>query len=107
LLLFFHHVAYTHVLHSGKTVIQHVYDAHYAGADQVGEYVSQWKLLKGHVDDDRYADVLNRLQYQAEQAMLWRDTIDEWFYGVSGIDDTQERLPRKTAHLTLWHTGSE
>ncbi len=27
-----HHVPYTHVLHSGKTVIQHVYDAHYAGA---------------------------------------------------------------------------
>src|SRR5215471_15533365 len=27
LLLFFHHVPYTFVLHSGKTVIQHIYDA--------------------------------------------------------------------------------
>jgi alpha-glucuronidase len=107
LLLFFHHVAYTHVLHSGKTVIQHVYDAHYEGAEHAGEYASQWKLLRGHVDDDRYADVLTRLQYQAEQAMVWRDTIDEWFYGMSGITDTQERMPRKTSHLSLWHTGSE
>ena len=32
LLLFFHHVAYRDVLHSGKTVIQHVYDSHYDGA---------------------------------------------------------------------------
>ena len=32
-----HHVPYTHVLHSGKTVIQHVYDAHYAGAADRGD----------------------------------------------------------------------
>ena len=32
LLLFFHHIPYTHVLHSGKTVIQHIYDSHYEGA---------------------------------------------------------------------------
>ena len=30
-LLFMHHVPYTHVLHSGKTVIQHIYDSHYQG----------------------------------------------------------------------------
>ncbi|MGH9549513.1 MAG: alpha-glucuronidase family glycosyl hydrolase, partial [Terriglobales bacterium] len=29
LLLFFHHVPYTYVLRSGKTVIQHIYDSHY------------------------------------------------------------------------------
>ncbi|HKN60104.1 MAG TPA: alpha-glucuronidase family glycosyl hydrolase, partial [Candidatus Acidoferrales bacterium] len=35
LLLFFHHVPYTYVLHSGETVIQHIYDSHYAGAERV------------------------------------------------------------------------
>ena len=34
LLLFMHHVPYTHVLKSGKTVIQHIYDDHYQGADE-------------------------------------------------------------------------
>lgn len=34
LLLFFHHVLYTHVLHSGKTVIQHIYDTHFEGAER-------------------------------------------------------------------------
>jgi alpha-glucuronidase len=95
LLLFFHHVPYTHVLHSGKTVIQHVYDAHYEGAEAAGAYVSQWKLLEGHVDDERYTDVLTRLQYQAGQALVWRDTINEWFYRGSGISDVKGRVVKR------------
>ena len=35
LLLFFHHVPYGHVLHSGDTVIQHIYDTHFAGVEEV------------------------------------------------------------------------
>ena len=37
LLLFMHHVPYTHVLHDGKTVIQYIYDSHYEGAAAVYE----------------------------------------------------------------------
>ena len=51
LLLFFHHVPYTYVLHSGKTVIQHIYDSHYEGADRARDFIAQWKTLDGHVDD--------------------------------------------------------
>ena len=51
LLLFLHHVPYTYKLHSGKTVIQYIYDSHYEGADAVAQYVRQWKSLKGLVDD--------------------------------------------------------
>jgi len=32
LLLFMHHVPYSYVLHSGKTLIQEIYDSHYEGA---------------------------------------------------------------------------
>ena len=39
LLLFFHHVPYTYKLHSGKTVIQHIYDSHYQGAAQAAQFV--------------------------------------------------------------------
>ena len=92
LLLFFHHVSYTHKLHSGKTVIQHVYDSHYEGAATASDYVSRWKLLKGHIDDQRYLDVLGRLEYQSEQAVVWRDTIDGWFYRTSGIADDKGRV---------------
>src|SRR5262249_40101601 len=46
LLLFFHHVPYAHVLHSGKSVIQHIYDSHYEGAEHAQQFVQQWKILK-------------------------------------------------------------
>jgi alpha-glucuronidase len=92
LLLFFHHLSYTHKLHSGKTVIQHVYDAHYDGAATAAAYVSQWKTLQGHMDEEPYMDVLRRLEYQAEQAAVWRDTINHWFYQNSGIADAKGRL---------------
>ena len=93
LLLFFHHVPYTYVLHSGKTVIQHIYDSHYEGADQARDYIAQWKKLEGHIDSERYHDILARLEFQADEAIKWRDTICNWIYHVSGIADQKGRMP--------------
>jgi alpha-glucuronidase len=92
LLLFFHHVPYTFVLHSGKTVIQHIYDVHYEGADHAAAYVKQWKSLQGKVDDERYAAVLSRLEYQAGHAIVWRDAICNYFLRLSGMPDVHERV---------------
>jgi alpha-glucuronidase len=92
LLLFFHHVAYTHTLHSGKTVIQHIYDSHYQGAEQAQRYVREWMTLKGHIDDERYAATLERLEYQAGHAIVWRDAVSNWFLRTSGIPDAKGRV---------------
>jgi len=92
LLLFFHHVPYTYVLHSGKTVIQHIYDSHYQGAEQAADFVRQWKSLQHSVDDERYAAVLARLEYQAGHAIIWRDAICNWFFRASGIADEKGRV---------------
>jgi alpha-glucuronidase len=92
LLLFFHHVPYTFRLHSGKTVIQHIYDSHYEGAQLAGDYVRQWSALKGRIDDERYEDVLARLEYQAGHAIVWRDAICDWFLRSSGIADALGRV---------------
>jgi len=92
LLLFFHHVPYTYALHSGKTVIQHVYDSHYEGAEQAGDFVPQWKALRGHIDDERYRDILARFEYQATEAVVWRDAICNWIYRLSGIPDQKGRV---------------
>jgi alpha-glucuronidase len=92
LLLFFHHVAYTYRLHSGKTVIQHVYDSHYEGAERVQQLVRQWKTLEGRFDRERYAATLARLEYQAGHAIVWRDDICQWFYRMSGIADEKGRV---------------
>jgi alpha-glucuronidase len=58
LLLFFHHIPYTYRLQSGKTVIQHIYDSHYEGAEQAADFVRQWKLLEHRVPDGLYKNVL-------------------------------------------------
>jgi alpha-glucuronidase len=92
LLLFMHHVPYTHVLHSGKTVIQHIYDSHYAGAEEAATQAKEWQSLHGLIDRARYEDVLERQQYQAGHAIVWRDAVVNWFYKMSGIPDAQGRV---------------
>ncbi|HEY6332669.1 MAG TPA: alpha-glucuronidase family glycosyl hydrolase, partial [Blastocatellia bacterium] len=92
LLLFMHHVPYTHVLHSGKTVIQYIYDSHYEGAEEAASLVDQWKSLKHLVDDERYGEVLGRLQYQAGHAIVWRDSVCNYFLKKSGIADIRGRV---------------
>jgi alpha-glucuronidase len=91
LLLFFHHVPYTYVLHSGKTVIQHIYDSHYHGAQEAAGFVDRWRRLEQLIDRDRYTSVLAKLEYQAGHATVWRDAINSWFLWVSGIPDAAGR----------------
>jgi alpha-glucuronidase len=91
LLLFMHHVPYTHVLKSGKTLIQHVYDTHYEGAAAAKAYVDQWRSLEGKIDEPRYRSVLRKLEYQAGHVEVWRDAVNSWFLKTSGIPDAKGR----------------
>jgi len=92
LLLFFHHVPYTHELHCGKTVIQFMYDAHYRGAESAHRYVTEWEKLDSKIDPQRYRDVLLLLKYQAGHAIVWRDAICDWLNRLSGIADDKGRV---------------
>lgn len=92
LLLWFHHVNYTHQLKSGKTVIQHFYDAHYEGAKTAQAFVGQWESLKGKIDNERYEHVLFRQNYQAGHALVWRDSINQFYYNLSEIPDEAGRV---------------
>lgn len=87
LLLFFHHVPYTHILHSGKTVIQHIYDTHFQGVERVKEYLKIWEEMETEVDRETFENVHNRLLLQIENAENWRNQINTYFYRKSGIPD--------------------
>jgi alpha-glucuronidase len=121
LVLFLHHVPYAYKLHSGKTVIQYIYDSHYEGAAAVEGYVRAWKSLEGRVDEQRYRDVLAQLEYQAGQAEVWRDAVSNWFRRASGIADAKGRVGNhpgrmeaetakldgyKTIDVTPWEAAS-
>jgi alpha-glucuronidase len=91
LLLFFHHVPYTHKLKSGVTVIQHIYNTHFEGVEEAQGLVEAWSQLNDKIDPERFEDILTRLKEQANHSMKWRDIINTYFYRKSGIKDEQNR----------------
>jgi alpha-glucuronidase len=107
LLLFFHHVPYARKLHDGKTVIQYLYDSHYQGSAKAAQFVDYWRSIRDKLDPALYANVLQRLEYQAAHAIVWRDAITQYFFKLSGIPDAYgragnypNRLEAEDARLT-------
>ncbi|MFE9444082.1 alpha-glucuronidase [Streptomyces sp. NPDC006602] len=91
LLLFFHHVSYDHVLHSGKTVIQHIYDTHFEGVAEVEEAREVWASLADLVDPARHARGAERYEEQLRSAREWRDQVNSYFFRKSGVPDAHGR----------------
>jgi len=90
-ILFFHHVEYDYVLSSGKTVLQHIYDTHFEGAEEAGQFLEMWKELQGQVEVDTYQRAYNRFTNQKEHAREWRDVINSYFYRKTLILDQNGR----------------
>ena len=91
LLLFFHHLPYTHILKSGKTLIQHIYDSHFEGVQEVEEMIRVWEGLKGRIPECSYELVRERFLRQLSNAKEWRDQVNSYFYRKSGIPDEKNR----------------
>ncbi|HEX5404422.1 MAG TPA: alpha-glucuronidase [Pseudonocardiaceae bacterium] len=91
LLLFFHHVPYDHVLHNGNTVIQHIYDTHFASAEHTHELRARWRRIADLVTEDVSARVAERLDEQVRCAEEWRDQVNAYFHRKSGVPDARGR----------------
>ncbi|MFY1670298.1 alpha-glucuronidase [Plantactinospora sp. WMMB334] len=93
LLLFFHHVPYRHVLRSGSTVVQHIYDTHFAGVEEVAEMRRRWERIAGAglVDPALHDRVAERLDEQLRCAEEWRDRVNTYFFRKSGVPDARGR----------------
>lgn len=91
LLLFFHYVPYHHILKSGKTVIQHIYDTHFEGVDDVEHMIELWKEVKEYIENEIWEAVSSRFQKQLLNAKEWRDQVNSYFYRKSGIKDLYGR----------------
>ncbi|MDR2043467.1 MAG: alpha-glucuronidase [Clostridium sp.] len=87
LLLFFHHVPYTHRLRSGKTLIQHIYDSHFEGVEEVEQMIAAWESLRGKLAGETYGLVRERFGRQLANAREWRDQVNTYFFRKSGIPD--------------------
>ena len=89
--LFFHHMNYDYVLRSGKTIIQHIYDTHFEGAEDVELMVSLWNELRGLIDDDAFERASKRFEHQKMHSKEWRDIINSYFYRKTLINDEKGR----------------
>ncbi len=92
LLLFFHHVPYTHELSTGKTVIQHIYDTHFEGVEEVCKMIEVWEDLRDNIPTRIYENVRERMERQLQNACEWRDQVNSYFYRKSGILDKNRRI---------------
>ena len=91
LVLFFHHLPYTYQLKTGKTLIQHIYDSHFEGVEEVEKMIEKWDGLEAQIDPASFATVKERFGRQLYNAKEWRDQVNSYFYRKSGIADEKGR----------------
>ncbi|TCO13162.1 alpha-glucuronidase [Kribbella steppae] len=91
LLLFFHHVPYDHVLQNGRTVLQHIYDTHFQGYEEVESMLTRWKAIADRFDPGTRDNITARLEGQLKNAREWRDQVNTYFYRLSGVPDASGR----------------
>ncbi len=91
LLLFFHRVRYDKVLKTGKTLIQHIYDTHFEGVEEVKNMRKEWAALENKIPEDVFRRVGERFEMQMQNAVEWRDRINTYFYRMSGAKDEKGR----------------
>lgn len=78
-LLWFHHVAWTHQMRSGRTLWEELQHLYHKGAADCERMSARWKGLKGKVDDRRHDEVSKRFEEQVRNAKEWRDACLAYF----------------------------
>ena len=84
-LLWFHHVPWTHKMHSGRTLWEELVWRYYQGIEEVNRMLETWKELKPHIDEQRYEDILNKLSTQLTHAIEWPQICLPYFQRFSRL----------------------
>ncbi len=105
LILWFHHVPWTHVMHSGETLwdaLCHQYDQ---GVREAAVFADVWKAMKPYMNAGRHAAQQRFFDRQAKDAWWWRDACLLYFQQFSKmplpLDSPSPRY--KLADLMRYH----
>ncbi len=90
LLLWFHHVPWTHVMQNGRTLWDEMCHRYDAGIRKVREYQAIWSGVKPYIDDKRWEAVNAKLKIQESDARWWRDACIQYFGEFSGMPVPKE-----------------
>lgn len=85
LLLWFHHVPWTHKMSSGRTLWDEICHRYDRGVKKVREYQAVWEKAKPYVDAERWEAVRAKLEIQESDARWWRDACVQYFGEFSGM----------------------
>ena len=84
-LLWFHHVPWTHRMHSGRTLWQELCAAYVRGVGSVDSFARTWEAARPYVRPEMYDAVSANLRIQARDARWWRDACLQYFAQFSGM----------------------
>ena len=90
LLLWFHHVPWTHVMSSGRTLWEEMCYKYEAGIQKVRGYQEIWNAARPYVDSARWEAVNEKLKIQESDARWWRDACVQYFGEFSGMPVPKE-----------------
>jgi len=85
LLLWFHHVPWTHRMSSGRTLWDEICHRYDRGVKKVREYQAVWEQAKPYVEAERWEAVRAKLEIQESDARWWRDACVQYFGEFSGM----------------------
>ncbi|MET0980527.1 MAG: alpha-glucuronidase family glycosyl hydrolase, partial [Telluria sp.] len=85
LLLWFHHLPWSHRMASGRTLWEELAVRYDHGVAEVAAMQAQWQRLRPLVDAQRFEEVAQRLAQQHREAQWWRDASIAYFQHVSGL----------------------
>ncbi len=82
-LLWFHHVPWTHIMKSGRTLWNELCWQYYTGVERVMQMQEEWNALKPFVDTQRFEHVRQLLAIQHTEAVWWRNACLLYFQTFS------------------------
>jgi alpha-glucuronidase len=85
LLLWFHHVPWTHTMSSGRTLWDEICYRYDRGVKTARSHLSVWDEMKPYVDAERWEAVRTKLEIQESDARWWRDACVQYFGEFSGM----------------------
>lgn len=85
LLLWFHHIPWSHKMSSGRTFWDEMCHRYDRGIKKVREYQKIWEDAKPYVDSNRWEAVRAKLAIQESDARWWRDACVQYFGEFSGM----------------------
>ena len=90
LILWFHHVPWTHRLKSGRSLWDELCHRYDRGVQQVRNYQRVWDAAETVIDPEIFRAVQRKLRIQARDAVWWKDACLLYFQTFSGLPSSPD-----------------